>query len=296
MSVCFAATLGSGEWGGNAARVQRWVVGLLLSAAIGAVGYRGGALALGGVLGAVLVGTIIFGAGGWVWGLLLIVFFASSSLLSRYREAEKAAFSEKFAKPGRRDLGQALANGGWGALLALSFWLRSSPLLFAAFVGAMATVNADTWATELGVLSRRPPRRITTGEPVPPGTSGGISVLGTAAGLAGALLIGLVAEALLLARSWLSNSRAEWWIVWIPLTAGLGGLAGALFDSLLGASVQRIYWCDACRKETERMVHTCGEPNRPLRGWSWLDNDVVNFLSSVVGSGVTAGLVWLLLR
>ncbi|RME44326.1 MAG: DUF92 domain-containing protein, partial [Chloroflexi bacterium] len=78
--------------------------------------------------------------------------------------------------------------------------------------------------------------------------------------------------------------------------AGLGGLAGALFDSLLGASVQRIYWCDVCRKETERMVHTCGEPSRPLRGWSWLDNDVVNFLSSVVGSGVTAGLVWLLLR
>ncbi len=184
---------------------QRWIVGLLLSMAIGGLGYRSDSLAPSGVLGAILVGTSVFGAGGWVWGMLLIVFFVSSSLLSRYREAEKATFYEQFAKPGRRDLGQALANGGWGALLALSFGLRPSPLLFAAFVGAMATVNADTWGTEMGVLSRRPPRRITTGEPVPPGTSGGVSVLGTAAALAGALLIGLTAEALLLAAGWLAG-------------------------------------------------------------------------------------------
>lgn len=272
-----------------------WIAGLLLSALIGGLGYRTDSLSPGGVLGAVLTGTLIFGAGGWVWGTLLIVFFVSSSLLSRYRGTDKAGLAEKFAKPGRRDLGQALANGGWGAFLALAFALRPTPLLFAAFVGAMATVTADTWATELGVLSRQLPHRITTGQPVPAGTSGGVSVLGMAAALAGALLIGLAAEVLHLASGWLAGRGAVQWAMWLPLTAGLGGAAGAFFDSLLGATVQRMYWCDRCEKETERSIHTCGAPSRPLRGWRWLDNDAVNFLSSVVGSCATAGLMWLVL-
>ncbi|MFQ5594479.1 MAG: DUF92 domain-containing protein [Anaerolineae bacterium] len=270
-----------------------WVAGLLLSAAIGGLGYRTQALSPSGVLGAVLTGTLIFGAGGWVWGMLLIVFFASSSLLSRYREIDKAQLAEKFAKPGRRDLAQALANGGWGALLALAFTLHPTPVLFAAFVGAMATVNADTWATELGVLSKQPPHLITTGKPVPAGTSGGVSVLGTLAALAGALLIGLAAEGLHLADGWLAGRSAVQWAIWLPLTAGLGGATGAFFDSLLGASVQQVYWCEGCEKETERSIHMCGAHSRPLRGWWWLNNDAVNFLSSVVGSCATAGLMWL---
>lgn len=274
---------------------QRWVVGLLLSAAIAGLGYRSKALAPSGTVGAIVVGTVVFGAGGWVWGVLLILFFASSSLLSRYREAEKARFSEKFAKLGRRDWGQTLANGGWGTLLALAFMVQPSPVFFTAFVGAMATVSADTWATELGVLSRHPPRRITTGEVVPPGTSGGVSVLGTAAALAGALFIGLAAEALEILADWLSGYGTVRLGV-LPLAAGLGGLAGAFLDSLLGASVQQVYWCEQCHKETERTVHTCGVASRPLRGWRWLDNDAVNFISSIVGSGVTVGLVWAISR
>lgn len=270
-----------------------FLVGFVLSLLIGWLGYRGESLAPSGVLGAVVVGTLIFGGGGWVWGLLLIVFFASSSLLSHYRERDKAVLSEKFAKQSRRDLGQALANGGWGALLALSYALRPGPLLFSAFVGAMAAVNADTWATELGVLSRKPPRRMTTGEPAPPGTSGAVSVLGTAAALAGALLIGLVAEAVCLVSRGGLSGQVPVWALWLPLAAGLGGFMGALFDSLLGATVQGVYWCHLCQSETERALHACGTPTRLLRGWRWLDNDAVNFLSSVVGSGVTALLVML---
>lgn len=273
--------------------MQRWIAGLALSAIVGGLGHRSDSLAPSGALGAVLVGTVVFGAGGWDWGVLMIVFFASSSVLSRYRTTDKAIFSEKFAKLSRRDLSQALANGGWGALLALSFGLRPSPVLFAAFVGAMAAVNADTWATELGVLSRDLPRRITTGEPVSPGTSGGVSILGTVAALAGALLIGLSAAGLRVLTGWWSAGGVARWTSWLPLAAGLGGLGGAFFDSLLGASLQQVYWCDRCYKETERVIHTCGAGSRPLRGWRWLDNDAVNFLSSVVGSGVTAGLVWL---
>ena len=154
------------------------------------------------MVGAIITGTAIFGFGGWTWGLVLIAFFVSSTLLSHFRRADKTAMAEKFAKGERRDLAQTLANGGFGALLAVAVLLfidlpgkprLGNPLyayLTLAYFGAIASANADTWATELGVLSRTPPRLITTGKPVAPGTSGGITWYGTVAALAGSAFIG----------------------------------------------------------------------------------------------------------
>jgi uncharacterized protein (TIGR00297 family) len=271
-----------------------FLVGVVLSAIISFVGYKGKSLSNSGVVGAMITGTLIFGFGGWPAGLLLLAFFASSSALSHFREAQKSAVAEeKFSKGGQRDLSQALANGGIAALLAVAWALQPSVIWFAALVGAIAAVNADTWATELGVLNPQPPRLITTGQVVPIGTSGGISLLGTGAALAGAGLIGGVAW--LLAQFpglWLtpaySSSPA------IILVAMISGLASALFDSLLGATVQQIYYCDHCQKDTERTLHSCGTTTRPLRGWHWMDNDVVNLLASAVGAIVGAGLVGLM--
>jgi uncharacterized membrane protein len=79
------------------------------------------------------------------------------------------------------------------------------------------------------------------------------------------------------------------------LAAAVGGVAGSLFDSLLGATVQAIYWCDGCQKETERRVHRCGVETRRLRGWPWLNNDLVNFAASAVGALAAAGGGWALL-
>src|SRR5207249_4253431 len=133
----------------------------------------------------------------WTWGLSLIFFFISSSLLSHFRAPAKAhTAADKFSKGGQRDIAQVAANGGMATLLALGYGLSSScPLqLFfrAGYVGALATATADTWATELGVLSPLPPRLITSGKVVAPGTSGGITLLGTGTGTLGALALGLV--------------------------------------------------------------------------------------------------------
>lgn len=262
----------------TAALFIRLGVGLAISAGIGAAAYRRAALSRSGIAGAVLTGTIIFGFGGWIWGALLITFFVASSLLSAYKAGVKATLAEKFAKGSRRDLAQALANGGAGALIALAHAIAPHPAGFFAFVGAMATVNADTWATELGVLSRRPPRLITTGRPVAPGTSGGISRLGTLATLAGGAIIGAVG-ALLEGRHALA----------LVVAATLGGLAGSLFDSLLGATVQALYAAPARPGQTtEKPSAPDGTPHRHVRGWRWLNNDWVNFLSSLVGAAVGA--------
>ncbi len=183
-------------------------------------------------------------------------------------------------------------------MIALAAPFTESPLLFVAFVGTMATVNADTWATELGVLSPTPPRLITTGRRVEPGTSGGISALGTLATLSGGLSIGLAALLfLLLDGVWGGSGLAQLPAggpVALLVAATLGGLGGSFCDSLLGATAQIIYYSEGRQKETERRLDPDGTPNVPLRGWPWLDNDWVNFLSSLVGAAVAAGVAALL--
>lgn len=261
------------------------LIGVILSIIIAALALWRGSLAPSGAFGAIVIGTLIFSGGGLAWSVLLVAFFATSSLLSHYRAQSKAPLADKFQKGFRRDLGQVLANGGWGALLALLYAFFPRPELFVGFVGAMASVNADTWATELGVLSPAPPQLITTGRRVPIGTSGGVTTLGTAVAFAGALLIGVTAYLLSYAgAAILGLGELVAHPTYLIPVAAIAGLLGSLFDSLLGATVQAIFFCEFDRKETESAIHRCGRPARFMRGWRWLDNDGVNFLSSVFGS------------
>lgn len=124
-------------------------------------------------------------------------FFVSSTLWSKWKKHAKAAAESGYEKTGRRDAGQVLANGGVGLLLCAANWAYPHPLWWYAFLGVMAAVTADTWATEIGGLSRTPPISIKTGRRVPPGTSGGVSGLGMVASLAGGLFIGVAAWMLL---------------------------------------------------------------------------------------------------
>ncbi len=269
------------------------LIGLLLSAIIAALAYWRGALSVSGAMGALIVGTLIFAMGGLVWGVLLVAFFVTSSALSHYQARAKEPLAEKFQKGHRRDLGQVLANGGWGALVALAFGFSPHSAFFVAFVGAMATVNADTWSTELGVLSKSAPRLITNGHVVTVGTSGGVTWFGTLVAFGGAFLIGVLAFLFLLVVPDTLPSIAPlraWFL--FPVIVAVAGLLGSLFDSLLGATGQAIYYCDFDQKETESAVHRCGRATRLIRGWRWLDNDWVNFLASGVGSGIAVLGYW----
>ncbi len=251
-------------------------LGFLLAIIISFLAYKAKSLNKSGAIAAMIEGVLIFGLGGWDWAILLLAFFISSSALSKMFKSRKKDLKEKFDKGSRRDAMQVFGNGGLAAFFALlHFFFPDSLWTWLGFSAALAAVNADTWATELGVLARSQPRMINNlKQKVEKGTSGGISVTGTLASLVGAALIGLLSA--------IFSPINDFFPIFILVT--LAGLLGALFDSLLGATIQAIYYCPACKKETERHPnHLCGTETRYFRGWKWLTNDLVNFACAGFG-------------
>jgi uncharacterized protein (TIGR00297 family) len=254
------------------------ISGFILASIVAYAAYRAHSLNKSGAFAATLVGTIIFGVGGWQWAVLLLIFFITSSGLSRAFKKRKANLSEKFSKGHERDAGQVFGNGGWATFFAaLHAVYPESIFPWIGFAASLAAVNADTWATELGVLNPTPPRMITNlRKRVEKGTSGGISIFGTIASLLGSAIIAL--PAVLLSPLGTLNSNH-----FLLITAA--GLAGSLFDSFLGATVQAMYLCPRDNKETEKHpLHTCGTETVHIRGWKWLNNDWVNLACAASGS------------
>ncbi len=253
------------------------LLGFILAIIIAFLAYKARSLNKSGALAAAFTGTVIFGIGGWAWAILLLTFFITSSALSRAFKKRKQGLDEKFSKGHERDAGQAFGNGGIATLFAaLHFFFPNEIWPWLGFAAALAAVNADTWATELGVLNPHPPRMITNlKKVVEKGTSGGISLIGTLASLTGSALIGILAASLYPTPAPVST--------FIIVT--VAGLAGSLFDSLLGGTVQAMYYCPTDKKETEKHpLHTCGTETVHIRGWEWLDNDWVNFSCGAFGT------------
>jgi uncharacterized protein (TIGR00297 family) len=248
-------------------------MGFLAAGVIAIAARKFRALSSSGALTAVAMGTIAVAAG-WSWGILLIAFFASVTVLSKFGEQRKTELlGAMVEKMDERDGWQVLANGGVFAIAALAHLIWNSPIPAAVGAGALAASAADTWATEIGTLSRGQPVSIISGGRVSAGTSGAVTLAGSIAAVAGALFIG----ALVTFASWPVTFAA----------VALGGVAGAVADSILGATAQCRRWCDRCGQSTERKVHDCGAATRTSGGFAWLDNDGVNALCCVVGALIT---------
>ncbi|AKG34278.1 DUF92 domain-containing protein [Paenibacillus durus] len=259
---------------------MQWVIGALGALFVAGAAYHKGSLSLSGMLAAMLMGTVYFGAGNAFWFGILLLFFISSSLLSKLRAEHKEELERSYAKTGRRDAGQVFANGGLGMLFVLLNAVYPLPAWELLFVGVMATVTADTWATEIGTLNKKPPRSILNGKKLPTGASGGVSLPGTLAAAAGGLLIGIASWVL----QHLTGMTGQSFVA-LAAAGLLGGLVGAFADSLLGATVQKMNRCAVCGREVESGVH-CGMPTAHARGWHWMSNDAVNALSSIAGGAV----------
>ncbi|KAA0221235.1 DUF92 domain-containing protein [candidate division KSB1 bacterium] len=259
------------------AAIVQFFVGELLALAVTAISYRVKFLELSGALATFVLGSFVFGLGGWKFSLPLLAFFVLSSMLSRLGAARKRAANKNFQKGHRRDLGQVLANGGIPGLLVVLWYLAPQPVWYFLFLGAVAAVTADTWATEIGLLSRRPPRLITSLKIVASGTSGAISTLGLFGAALGAGTIALLGWALQ------SVSPAHrFGLIGVVLITAAGVLAH-LFDSLLGATIQTQRVCLTCRKVSEKKGECCGAERQPHSGWRWVDNDMVNGICALSG-------------
>ena len=247
---------------------------LLVALLVCILAWRARTLTFGGAVAAFLIGALVLAGTGLGGGAARGVFFLSSSLVSRFTEGRQAAWVD--AKGNQRDAWQVGANGGVAAVGGL-LGFANLPLGLWIVTCSLAAAAADTWATSLGVLARRDPRHVLRWSRVPKGTSGGVSLLGTLGGVAGAMA---VAAAPLGAGVPIRE---------FALAAAIGTL-GMLADSVLGATVQGRFRCPTCQMASERRQHRCGTRTEQTGGIRWIGNDGVNAIATALAG--LAGWAW----
>lgn len=238
-------------------------------------GYKLKALAASGAFGTLLVGMFI-ALGFKGYGLMLIgLFFVTSSLWSKYNRKQKKKIIDMHEKGSQRDIVQVFANGGVPALIGILAYVFPADFWIYGFIASIAVANSDTWASEIGSLSKKRPLSLMKMKTVEPGTSGAISVLGTSAAVAGSALISVAS-----------------YFIWSEMTIALVfvvttmGVLGCFIDTFLGATVQSAYRCNVCGKHVERKEH-CQQPTILVKGNGWVNNDVVNISSITIASVIT---------
>lgn len=239
-------------------------------------------LTIPGSVTAFIMGNIIFLAFDWRGLVLLGAFFLSSTLLTKWKRAKKedkeAIHNED--KQGR-SAGQVLANGGAALLASAGQLIAPDPFWLIMFSAAFASATADTWASEIGVLSKKRPFHIKEWKKVDRGLSGAVSLLGTFAAALGALFI-----------SWSLYILYEPALVTVLLVA-FSGFIGNVADTIFGAWFEQKFICQICKKETESKMH-CSTRTIQVFGFSWFTNNLVNFTSTFIGGLMAGGLfVWL---
>lgn len=190
---------------------------ILVCIIFGSIVYISGALDGLGSAFVTIIGIMITLQRGFNWLAILLLFLLLGSIFTKFKSDYKKRIGLKHEK---RTVRNVVSNGIVPVVMALFG-------NYAGFIGAIATATADTMASEIGVLSK--PILITSREHVKPGTDGGISVLGTTAGIIGALIIGITSYAINVSPELTSS-------IYIAL---ISGMVGCFADSLLGATLER---------------------------------------------------------
>lgn len=247
------------------------VLAQVFSILVGIVSYQRKSISLSGLL------ALLFISGLYIWldqvMLLIVVYamFASSTLLTKFRKKDKAEFETINEKNGPRDFIQAIANLGPATVFMLLYYIYSNDYWLAGFLGSVAAANADSWASEIGGLSKQKPVMITNFKQVDKGVSGGITFLGIIGGIIGSMFIVFLFQ---LVQVTFQLSRISNIILF---AAVFGGLFGFLLDSFIGALSQALYI-----SESGEFKEFSNEKVRKVKGFSWMSNDLVNFISTLV--------------
>ena len=256
------------------------ILGAILAAILAIISYRMRALTVSGMFGAFVVGTFVFGFGGWLYAIPLLFFFITSSLLSKIKNDIKLNSMDFLVKAAPRDIYQVFANGGMAILVMCWQLFTDRQELYFLYLASIAVASADTWGTELGTLLSSRPFSIVSFRRVMPGESGGVSLPGTLAALIGAFATVFLVYPLI--------PEFHEIIYWFG--AAIAGFAGALLDSVLGATIQASHRCSVCGVITEKSHH-CNKPAKLIKGVRPIDNDAVNFLSNFIAVVLLAWLI-----
>ena len=213
----------------------------------------------------------------------MLLFFLFAGVLSKFAKIRTKGDTGSIQKKGStRDGMQVFANGGMALVAAVLYGLSPSIVPLVMFASSVAEAASDTFAGEIGILSKGQPISIITGRKMKPGLSGAVSALGSIAGLLGSLFIALY---------WMSNFfPIEGKSFAYASVVAISGFFGCLMDSVLGATVQAHYYDQERDCLTEHP--TVQGKKLPLeRGVRWIDNDLVNLMSNVIATLLGASLI-----
>ncbi len=249
---------------------------LLIIALMAALARTKRFLTPGGTAAAAVLGTAVMYIGG-ISGFVMLLFFFLSASVTGHLLADGSGVE---AKGGERDMMQVAANGLPAAIALVLFRISPYPEVFlTAFAASLAEAAADTFSGMIGRLSHRDPVSIITFTRVQRGISGGVTVLGTAAGAAASAVMAF------LFLGTFGCSLPEF------LITASSGFLGSVLDSFLGASVQVQYRRpDGSLTEREWEGR---ERNERARGIRWIDNDAVNLISGLSAMALASALAML---
>lgn len=262
------------------------LIGFLFSGLISLSAFFKKALSISGAFAATVLGTAVFYFGGAYLSAIMVAFFASSSILTRFKKHRKTITYDIYEKSGVRDYAQVLANGGVGLVFSALWFATSKPAYLLAYTVSFAAANADTWASEVGILSSAKPISILNFKRVEKGASGAITILGTISALLGSGFIAVIFFIGYVIKFGF-NTKA----LVLSMIVVILGLTGCIIDSLLGATIQAKYSCEVCGKITEKKVHH-EKCTRLVVGFKFINNDVVNFISVLTAAIIVLFLLF----
>lgn len=154
-------------------------------------------------------------------------------------------------------------------------------VLLLAYLLFFAACAGDTFASEIGILAGEPVLVIAPWRKVPPGTNGGLTVVGTIASGIGGMVVGLVY--FLTGPEW---SWPQLRLVWVGFA---GGIVGSFLDSFIGAVLQAS-WLDTVSgkllKEKPTATIGGGKRYRHICGWDVLSGESVNASSAMLTAAI----------
>ncbi len=213
--------------------IFKFLLGLFCSGIIALSAHKKQLLTASGAYAMIFIGTSTCLLETWpTWGLM-ILFFASSAFIHFGKKIfNLSSQNDLLAKGEKRDAQQVLANS-LPAILSLTLYFFSQKELFlVGYASAIAGATADTWGSEIGVLSDKEPRSILTLKTISKGLSGGVSLLGSSASLAGSLLIAIAFYTTFFVKNYWSFFPLKF--LWIIFISGFFWVTNDLVNLLSG--------------------------------------------------------------